>query len=160
MPADAIDLHDEDREWWPPREQWPLYAGEDVDCSKWGDGSRGIERWRLMHEQATALMLAADYVFLSGPGGMMYSKSDRSPAALWVNVNDTFAYACADCEPVPQPEADPDGFWSLYDMVREHGHDGAVVWAARRRGETPIPPVLARLRMAGLWPADEVPDAD
>lgn len=159
MPTDTIDLHDEDREWWPPREQWPLYEGEDVDVSGL-PGRDGVERWRLMHEQATALTLAADYIFMSGPGGMMYSESDRRPAALWVNVNDTFAYACADCEPVPQPEADPDGFWSLYDLVREHGGLGAVAWAARRRNATPLPPVVDSLRAAGLWDDDEVPDAD
>jgi hypothetical protein len=52
---------------------------------------------------------------------------------LCVNVNDTFAYACADAEPVTREE-----IVEVADLVRKHGSLAVVCWVARRRNEKPV----------------------
>ena len=56
---------------------------------------------------------------------------------LWVVMNDTFGYACADGEDVPL-----DQLSSVSRMWSEHGHDGLTAWAARQRGEQPLRELL------------------
>lgn len=53
-----------------------------------------------------------------------------------INLSDTFAYACADAESFGPFDA----FW-LHHLGRVLP-SGDIVWAARKRGYDPIPPVL------------------
>lgn len=121
-------LREDDESGYPNRDQWPLFEPEE-------EAGR-----RCLAEVAVALLLLHEIVFISGPGAMTYSPGDRSPASLWILCNDTFAYATADAEPLPQPEADPQGFWSFYDLVREHGQAGSICRVARRRGKSQVLP--------------------
>lgn len=140
-------------QWWPDREDWPEFPPETLKC---GDKEYSS---RFFAEEATALMLLDEHIFISGRGGMMYSEGSTDPACLWLNVNDTFYYACADCEPVPQPEANPDSFWKLYDLIREFGGDGATAWCALQRQQRPLPQVEKWMKKNGSWieELDELP---
>jgi len=102
-----------------------------------------------MGQEALALLLTRD--------GLLYtlSKDSAKPnMVIHVNCNDTFYYACADSEELPDPEWDHDGFWSFYDLVREHGGIGAIKWAALRRKQLPIGPHIKSLKELGLWDED------
>lgn len=59
-------------------------------------------------------------------------------AFLLPNLNDTFAYACADTEQIAVGEAEIMAKW-----WRRHGWFGLVALAAWQRGLHPIPPVAA-----------------
>jgi hypothetical protein len=50
-----------------------------------------------------------------------------------LNLNDTFAYACGEGEPVP-PEALPE----VIHIYRRFGPVGCICWAAKQRGEEPV----------------------
>lgn len=52
-----------------------------------------------------------------------------------VNLNDTFAYACADGEELKDDQID-----SLIRMYKEYDYPGIIAWAASIRGSEPIEP--------------------
>jgi len=53
--------------------------------------------------------------------------------ALVLNCGDTFAYACADAEEVPDDQID-----TVRRLHDKHGYPGLVAWIARRRGCEPL----------------------
>jgi hypothetical protein len=70
-------------------------------------------------------------------------------ATLQVIVNDTFAYSCADCETMGHDDIEP-----VFAAYVQHGYDGVVAWACKRRGKRPLPPYIEDLRKRGLWTAE------
>lgn len=147
------ELLEEWLSWGVPIELWPEYPAEKIcDAFTRADGVEVPETWdRLMEEAALALLLTREHLLFVVRGA---PNSEGRPGALtlYVNCNDTFAYACADMEPLPSPSADHDGFWGFYDAVRLHGGLGAILWAAERRGALPIPPHRVSMKAAGCWP--------
>lgn len=67
---------------------------------------------------------------------------DEMPPGLWLNMNDTFGYACADAELVP-----PDAIPTVYALWKRHGWEGVAWWVWRQRGTPPIPPVRERVEL-------------
>lgn len=132
MISDTID-------WWPDRSEWPEYGP--VDC-----GGRPV---RIMTSAALALLMLEDIVvtlWAEEAGGGVHT------VGLYVLCSDTFAYACADSEPIPPVGFGQDEpFWRLYDLVRKHGCQGATAWCVERRQTRPIEPVVRHLKEAGLW---------
>lgn len=51
---------------------------------------------------------------------------------LLLNMNDTFAYACADCEEVPEGKVE-----EIISLYKRHGNNGLIYWVAKQRGEDP-----------------------
>ncbi len=66
---------------------------------------------------------------------VLWVREHEGGVRLFLNVGDTFAYACADAEEVPADEATLALLARLYS---EHGGSGLVAWAARRRGVEPL----------------------
>jgi hypothetical protein len=101
-------------------------------CETWeGNHQRlmaAFEEMKARAEKAeAALALAAeDEEAFVGHG------ADGAPA-LFVNLNDTFGYACADCEEVPQEEV-----IALFDLYQREGWPALIRWAATRQRQTPI----------------------
>lgn len=69
----------------------------------------------------------------------------ESDGTLWVNLNDTFGYACADGEQVAY-----DDIQALFDMWRLNHRFGLVAWAITKRKEAPILPIKQRLSEVGF----------
>ena len=64
-----------------------------------------------------------------------------------VLLNDTFAYATADCERVTDDQLD-----LLIKMDRQFGQSGVVAWAAQVRGSEPLEPYRTeKYRAARAW---------
>jgi len=125
--------------WWPedPKD-WPAL-----------DDTFEIEGYVYRHqtEEALAILLLAEVVVWL-PG--------MDQPFLAVGCNDTFAWACADAEPLPWTEGCPhhanhDELWKLYDAVRASGPLGGVVWCVDRRKQRPIVQVVDELKRVGLW---------
>ena len=57
--------------------------------------------------------------------------------SVGINLNDTFAYACADEE-----RMDWDDFIDLIPMIKERGYNVLTAYAALKRGCDPIPPLV------------------
>lgn len=64
------------------------------------------------------------------------------------NLNDTFAYACADIEALPVGDGE-----QLADFYLEHGWEGLVAVAAMKRGLLPIAPVAESEAYQRAWKA-------
>jgi hypothetical protein len=58
---------------------------------------------------------------------------DDNSISFLVNANDTFAYACADCE-----ELKKEDIADYYRLCRQYGHDGSLTWLCLRRDELPL----------------------
>jgi hypothetical protein len=87
------------------------------------------ERLKAIHE-----LLADDIAFVHRSGGFVTSDDDKSPLEYSVLCSDTFAFACADAEPIP-----PDEAVALARLLRERPTgvsqaDVASCWVARKRG--------------------------
>lgn len=79
-------------------------------------------------------LAAQDTIFFSSYDEERHEwRADMEFYSPVVCLNDTFAYACADGELLPDDQID-----SLIDMHKRFGHDGVVAWAAHRRGREPI----------------------
>lgn len=59
--------------------------------------------------------------------------ADEDMPGLWLNMNDVFAYACADTEQVEDADIQ-----TVYAIWKEQGSDGVIDWVAQKRGEQPI----------------------
>jgi hypothetical protein len=69
----------------------------------------------------------SDLAYLIGTGSFHYN-GER----LLLNLNDTFHYACADCEVVP-----PEEYAELKRLMVRYGQCGDTYWAATKRGYDP-----------------------
>jgi len=65
-----------------------------------------------------------DVLLLLASGGCMLMGGE-----LVVNVNDTFAWGCADCEEVPE-----DKISEVANLYRQYGSVGPVYWVSKQRG--------------------------
>ncbi len=96
-------------------------------------------------EHALAHLMINEVLFLNNH---WMEKEWPEDAKQTVNVlvicNDTFAYACADCERLPFKEIEP-----LYRMWQADPTWGPTAWCVMRRKERPIGPVEKGLREKG-----------
>lgn len=129
---------------------WPEFP---ITVTNLGNGRDPIIM-RVMAEEAMLILMASGIIIPLSAG----EKEERT-IGLFVNCNDTFYYACADAEPIPpvgfgyeseQP------FWKLYDLCREFGSSGAVIWASERRGMLPIQRLCKRMKESGEWPKEMI----
>ena len=58
---------------------------------------------------------------------------DEDMPGFWLNVNDTFAYACADAE-----EVEPGSLPEVYDLWKHFGWEGVILWVWKKRKEDPL----------------------
>ena len=120
---------------------WPTLAPEPPGTDRWGP------------EAALRLLLSeqADVLFL-----LSATTCEGQPVlALYVNCNDLFFWAYADCEEIPPVGGKNDGpFWQLYDLVREHGPRGALLWCCLQRNMQPQRPIRERWKADGFWPVE------
>jgi len=69
---------------------------------------------------------------------------------LYVNCNDVFWWAVADCEPIPYDEIQ-----TLYELCfNENGEKkrfGSVIWACLKRGMRPQHPIEDEIKKEGAW---------
>ena len=91
-------------------------------------------------------LLQDDVLFVMGSGQFFDAPDDKQPAALYVNCNDLFEWACADCEPLPVNE--------LLPIIKMHLADpkwGTVKWSCIRRNLQPQLPIVERMKNDGAW---------
>lgn len=99
---------------------------------------------------ALAYLLAKEVIFLNSHWWRDdFPEEAQKLTSLNVNVNDCFAYACADAEPVFYDQLED--LWKYYKRDTSYG---VVVWAAIQRKELPIPPVLNRCLSQG-WTMED-----
>ena len=67
-------------------------------------------------------------------------------ACVWVNCNDLFAWACADCEPITMRELP-----ELYKFYKADPKWGTTKWCCRKRNLQPQRPVIESMKKDGVW---------
>lgn len=75
-------------------------------------------------------------------------KGQRHEKELCINVGDTFAYACADAEPIKPEQLDEIGH--IFD---KYGHTGLICWVAKQRDEHPLVEILEDEAYVRTWKA-------
>lgn len=71
---------------------------------------------------------------------------------LWVICSDTFAWGCADCEPILSNDGEePSEIIDLYRLWKENKKWGATQWVCYKRKEQPQKPVKAMMIKDGAW---------
>jgi len=110
-----------------------------VDRTEWQTGwndaimaictRRGaLEKWFKdlgpIHKKAVMVLLKAGALHFSDRDGV---------GEMWLVMNDTFAYACADGETVPDKDLE-----EVMNAYNKFSHHGLTAWAARRRGIQPL----------------------
>jgi hypothetical protein len=94
-------------------------------------------------DKAIALLLLNDVCFV---GGFFEGPStDAQPASILMLCSDTFAYACADFEPVMIGDVE-----ALYRAFRKDPVWGPTAWAVGKRKQRPIKPVEDGLQKRGF----------
>ena len=101
-------------------------------------------------EEILALLLAQNIVFLN----THWNKKDwpedaRTSIRILVNCNDTFAWACADAEPVRK-----DQLLDLWSYVAKDPCYGQIVWCIIQRKQMPQEPMAKAIMKTGLWDLD------
>ena len=87
----------------------------------------GLEKFRNAN-QDLALLVLSDIGFLD---------EDK----FYINLGDTFYYACADAE-----EVKPEEYHAVAMLFKRYGWDGAVYWASKKRNEnSEIPSIQASI---------------
>lgn len=95
-------------------------------------------------DERLAHLLINYVVFLSGPEDGMLQPDQSEGVCIYVNVNDTFAYACADAERLSFNQLN-----HLYKAWRANPVWGSTAWAISVRKQEPIPPIVGRLSLEG-----------
>jgi hypothetical protein len=111
------------------------------------------EDWEARQTGSAKFLLDEDQAFpgvdhqheWSGPDSC---KGHSHEWRLCLNMGDTFAYACADAEPVPDEELE-----AVAGIYREHGSNGLVAWVSNRRKEAPVIEVLEDEAYKKAWAA-------
>lgn len=91
------------------------------------------------HAVMLALLLAEGVILISG-----------EDATLHVICSDTFAYACADCEPITRHR----DIVELFEMWEANPEWCATRWCILRRGARPIAPIVEMMKRDGVWDAE------
>ena len=94
--------------------------------------------------RAAHMLLAGDEAFAhndeTSPFFISAEVTTDGKAALALNMNDVFAWACADAEPFTYEDAP-----TLLNIAVEEGWPGLVRWACKKRGASPQNPVLKNM---------------
>jgi len=94
--------------------------------------------------RAAHMLLASDEAFAyndeTSPFSVSAQMTEDGKAALALNMNDVFAWACADAEPFTYEDAP-----ALLKIAVEEGWPGLVRWACEKRGTPPQNPVLENM---------------
>ena len=99
-------------------------------------------------EQALAELLAGDDLLLiGGSAGPFFDPVDEddTPATIYVNCNDLFAWACAEALPLPKDE-----IGSFYKAWKT-GKYGTTRWSCIKKNLQPQFPVRERMKELGRW---------
>jgi hypothetical protein len=125
----------------------PKYdPGTRYDASKTKRDLLKLERENEWY-RAAHLLLAQYDAFAAAPEGSPFFYSvdvgvtTEGQASLSLNMGDTFAYACADCEEFSYEDAP-----MLLAIAKEQGWPGLVRWVAKRRGVEPLPEIVESMR--------------
>jgi hypothetical protein len=66
--------------------------------------------------------------------------------------SDTFAYACADAEPVHTNDYELDSdIGRLFLEWRKNNVYGPISWVAKKRGVRPLTQLVEKMKAAGVW---------
>jgi hypothetical protein len=112
------------------RTQWE--EGWNAACSKLTDDWLTMDIW-LDSLQADSRAQVVELL----RADVLSVRVDNDVVTIWLVMNDTFDYACADGEYIPI-----DQLPTVLRMWVEYGHDGLTAWAARQRGEQPLRELL------------------
>lgn len=67
---------------------------------------------------------------------VMIRGTNEDPTTVFtLNMNDTFAYACSDCEDFEMSDLD-----LIHDLYKRYSFHGVIAWAANKRDDSPIKP--------------------
>ena len=114
---------------------------------RWTD-SKNEEHVSYLTEEMLQYLLEEDVLFSNSREYLCSDGKTKcsETIVLFVLVSDTFAYACADAEEITMKELPV-----LCKNYCEHGYLGVIVWAAKKRKETPIDPWIKDLKEKDLW---------
>lgn len=90
-------------------------------------------------EYAIGEMLMEDVIFTN--------TDKNNNLILLVNINDIFAWACADCEQIEYGEEILD----LYSLWKQYDYYGIVIWASYKRKMLPQDPIVNDMKKNGIW---------
>jgi hypothetical protein len=111
-----------------------------------------IDEWNDT-ETALAWLLANDYLF-----ALPVKVGDNQyTSGLFLNLNDTFAYACAYCRPVScYPDSDDidNEVIELYKAIIRDPKYGWLKWASIKEGMQPIRKLKEKMIDHGLWDSE------
>ena len=99
---------------------------------------------QFFHNDALAIILSHDIII----AGQCRDGSSNN-WSMNVLCGDTFAYSCADLQPISFHELQ-----SLYDMRVKDPINGPTVWCIKKRQEYPIKPVYDAIQNGGIWDLD------
>lgn len=100
-------------------------------------------------DKALALLLINEVVFLNSNWWMKehgWPEDACNSTALCVNCNDTFAWGCADAEPMLYDDLE-----TVFNMWKADNRWGADKWCAIKRNQKPQPPVIEAMKKDGSW---------
>jgi hypothetical protein len=104
-------------------------------------------------EMALAWLLANNYLFALP----VKVGENEYTSGLFLNLNDTFAYACADCRPVScEPDSDDidNEVIELYKAVKNDPKYGWLKWASLKEGMQPIRRLKEGMIEYGSWDSE------
>lgn len=93
----------------------------------WSNAETIVSQWTKAQQNMIEEMLMDDAIHI-------YVRKDK--LNLMLCMNDTFAYACSDCEMVPLECLE-----EVYDLWRAYDYDGSIAWASKNRDQLPIKPL-------------------
>lgn len=94
----------------------------------WCVAEEVISTWTKAEQNMLEDMLISDEIHI-------YIRKEKC-VELMLNMNDTFHYACSDCEIVPLGSLK-----EVYDLWKAYGFDGSMAWVSNKRDTLPIKPL-------------------
>lgn len=119
-----------------------LSNGEVKERTEWENGwNAAIDKineywdalWSWYSHQSPEIQKAVD--FFCAEEALSFSFDDEGGVYLLFNMNDTFAYACADAE-----EVQPEELVKLAGLFVQYNWAALIAWASKKRGYLPIEP--------------------
>jgi len=113
----------------------------------WED-SKGVKHSDIMEEIILAKLLLDGILFVGdfNTGPFFENDKPESTTCVWVNCNDVFAWACADCEPITTAELP-----ELYKMHKSDTSWGSIKWCCKKRNLQPQDPMIDMMKEQGAW---------
>lgn len=100
-------------------------------------------------ELALVCLLADGICFLNN---IEFTKGEGYTTCIFVNLNDVFAWGCADAENLSNNDwQEPSEIIDLYRHWKKNDKWGHVIWAAFKRKEQPQDPMKERMIKDGVW---------